>query len=248
MEPPWRSESPWTSPMPHPRSSGRLRHCASRDDLGRHQYRWTRHAAGGQHAHRPAPSAPAPDRRSPSRWHSRAGQATLRVPVIPSAPSRGQKKGLAMAIGILAAVLGLLFGTAAIIIPRLVNRHNNPRITRTRWPTWRTPAGQRRKSSRATELRPAGPRCRVSARQAARTPAKRASPHLSDDGPELRWPSCPRPRRDVGEIVPPHRREPCGSPSSARCWRGPRPALPSRDGDIGECLSAGQVISRLRGR
>ena len=31
-----------------------------------------------------------------------------------------------MAIGILAAVLGLLFGTAAIIIPRIVNCHNNP--------------------------------------------------------------------------------------------------------------------------
>jgi hypothetical protein len=31
-----------------------------------------------------------------------------------------------MAIGILAAVLGLLFGTAAIIIPRIVNRHNQP--------------------------------------------------------------------------------------------------------------------------
>jgi hypothetical protein len=31
-----------------------------------------------------------------------------------------------MAIGILAAVLGLLFGTAAIVIPRIVNRHNNP--------------------------------------------------------------------------------------------------------------------------
>jgi hypothetical protein len=31
-----------------------------------------------------------------------------------------------MAIGILAAVLGLLFGTAAIVIPRVVNRHNDP--------------------------------------------------------------------------------------------------------------------------
>jgi hypothetical protein len=31
-----------------------------------------------------------------------------------------------MAIGILAAVLGLLFGTAAIVIPRIVNRHNHP--------------------------------------------------------------------------------------------------------------------------
>ena len=31
-----------------------------------------------------------------------------------------------MAIGILAAVLGLLFGAAAIVIPRIVNRHNNP--------------------------------------------------------------------------------------------------------------------------
>jgi hypothetical protein len=31
-----------------------------------------------------------------------------------------------MAIGILAAVLGLLFGTAAIVIPRIVNRHNDP--------------------------------------------------------------------------------------------------------------------------
>ena len=31
-----------------------------------------------------------------------------------------------MAIGILAAVLGLLFGTAAIVIPRIVNRHNEP--------------------------------------------------------------------------------------------------------------------------
>jgi len=31
-----------------------------------------------------------------------------------------------MEIGILAAVLGLLFGTAAIVIPRIVNRHNNP--------------------------------------------------------------------------------------------------------------------------
>jgi hypothetical protein len=31
-----------------------------------------------------------------------------------------------MAIGILAAVLGLLFGTAAILIPRMVGRHNRP--------------------------------------------------------------------------------------------------------------------------
>jgi hypothetical protein len=31
-----------------------------------------------------------------------------------------------MAIGILAAALGLLLGTAAIIIPRIVNRHNRP--------------------------------------------------------------------------------------------------------------------------
>ncbi|MFY9865638.1 MAG: hypothetical protein WB688_08940 [Trebonia sp.] len=31
-----------------------------------------------------------------------------------------------MAIGILAAGLGLLLGIAAIIIPRIVNRHNNP--------------------------------------------------------------------------------------------------------------------------
>ena len=31
-----------------------------------------------------------------------------------------------MAIGILAAVLGVLLGTAAIVIPRIVNRHNNP--------------------------------------------------------------------------------------------------------------------------
>jgi len=31
-----------------------------------------------------------------------------------------------MAIGILAAVLGLLFGAAAIIIPRIVSRHNQP--------------------------------------------------------------------------------------------------------------------------
>ena len=31
-----------------------------------------------------------------------------------------------MAIPILAAVLGLLFGTAAIVIPRIVNRHSNP--------------------------------------------------------------------------------------------------------------------------
>jgi hypothetical protein len=31
-----------------------------------------------------------------------------------------------MAIGIFAAVLGLLFGTAAIIIPRMVSRHNRP--------------------------------------------------------------------------------------------------------------------------
>jgi hypothetical protein len=31
-----------------------------------------------------------------------------------------------MAIGILAAVLGLLFGTAAILIPRMVGRHNHP--------------------------------------------------------------------------------------------------------------------------
>jgi hypothetical protein len=33
---------------------------------------------------------------------------------------------VAMAIGILAAVLGLLLSTAAIVIPRMVNRHNNP--------------------------------------------------------------------------------------------------------------------------
>jgi hypothetical protein len=31
-----------------------------------------------------------------------------------------------MVIGILAAVLGLLFGTAAIVIPRIVNRHTHP--------------------------------------------------------------------------------------------------------------------------
>jgi len=31
-----------------------------------------------------------------------------------------------MVIGILAAVLGLLFGTAAIVIPRMVNRRNQP--------------------------------------------------------------------------------------------------------------------------
>ena len=31
-----------------------------------------------------------------------------------------------MAIAILAAVLGLLFGTAAIVIPRMVNRRNRP--------------------------------------------------------------------------------------------------------------------------
>jgi hypothetical protein len=31
-----------------------------------------------------------------------------------------------MAIGILAAVLGLLFGTVAIVIPRMVARHNHP--------------------------------------------------------------------------------------------------------------------------
>lgn len=31
-----------------------------------------------------------------------------------------------MAIPILAAVLGLLSGTAAIVIPRIVNRHNHP--------------------------------------------------------------------------------------------------------------------------
>jgi hypothetical protein len=31
-----------------------------------------------------------------------------------------------MAIGILAAVLGLLLATAAIVIPRIVTRHNNP--------------------------------------------------------------------------------------------------------------------------
>lgn len=31
-----------------------------------------------------------------------------------------------MAIGILAAVLGLLLSTAAIVIPRVVGRHNHP--------------------------------------------------------------------------------------------------------------------------
>jgi hypothetical protein len=31
-----------------------------------------------------------------------------------------------VAIGVLAAVLGLLVGTAAIIIPRMVARHNRP--------------------------------------------------------------------------------------------------------------------------
>jgi hypothetical protein len=31
-----------------------------------------------------------------------------------------------MAIGILAAVLGLLLSTAAIVIPRMVGRHNHP--------------------------------------------------------------------------------------------------------------------------
>jgi len=29
-------------------------------------------------------------------------------------------------IGIVAAVLGVLFSTAAIVIPRIVNRHSNP--------------------------------------------------------------------------------------------------------------------------
>ena len=48
-----------------------------------------RHGRG----HRAVSSAPA--RRSPSRWHSRAGQATLRVPVIPSAPlASGRRKEL----------------------------------------------------------------------------------------------------------------------------------------------------------
>lgn len=31
-----------------------------------------------------------------------------------------------MVIGILAALLGLLLSTAAIVIPRIVNRHNDP--------------------------------------------------------------------------------------------------------------------------
>ena len=31
-----------------------------------------------------------------------------------------------MVIGIVAAVLGILFGTAAIVIPRIVSRHNRP--------------------------------------------------------------------------------------------------------------------------
>jgi hypothetical protein len=31
-----------------------------------------------------------------------------------------------MIIGVLAAVLGLLLATAAIVIPRMVGRHNNP--------------------------------------------------------------------------------------------------------------------------
>jgi hypothetical protein len=37
-----------------------------------------------------------------------------------------QNGGSAMAIGILAAVLGLLLSTAAIFIPRIVARHNRP--------------------------------------------------------------------------------------------------------------------------
>ena len=57
---------------------------------------------------------------------ARAGHVAPRAPAVPSAPSPGQQKGIAMAIGILAAVLGLLFGTAAIVIPRIVNRHNDP--------------------------------------------------------------------------------------------------------------------------
>jgi hypothetical protein len=38
----------------------------------------------------------------------------------------GSEKTLVMTIGILAAVLGLLLAAAAIVIPRLVSRRNNP--------------------------------------------------------------------------------------------------------------------------
>ena len=36
------------------------------------------------------------------------------------------RKAFAMIIGVLAAVLGLLLATAAIVIPRMVGRHNKP--------------------------------------------------------------------------------------------------------------------------
>ena len=54
-----------------------------------------------------------------------AGRRLSRVRWIVRVPLPG-RKAFAMAIGILAAVLGLLLATAAIVIPRIVARHNDP--------------------------------------------------------------------------------------------------------------------------
>ena len=42
------------------------------------------------------------------------------------ATATGGRKAFAMTIAIIAAVLGLVAGTAAIVIPRVVNRRNRP--------------------------------------------------------------------------------------------------------------------------
>ena len=72
-----------------------------------------------------------------------------------------------MAIGILAAALGLLLGTAAIVIPRIVNRHNNP-DDHSDSRAYLANTGPVSGGNRPGQPQPAGPagqQCRVSARR-----------------------------------------------------------------------------------
>lgn len=57
-------------------------------------------------------------------WTARLSRVRWIVRAFPC--SLPERKAFAMAIGILAAVLGLLLATAAIVIPRIVARHNDP--------------------------------------------------------------------------------------------------------------------------
>lgn len=88
-----------------------------------------------------------------------------------------------MAIGILAAVLGLLFGTAAIIIPRIVNRHNDPEDhsdSRAYLANTGRSAEEIVQGNRSLQALPdydAG-----SQHAGGTDTGKRASPHPSDDG------------------------------------------------------------------